>query len=514
MGKRRISIFIQDRKGFLLICFLVALLAFISGYIISLDPDWVRIEFNLTRPKHLYAFILGFISILLILKKPEIGLLLLVALLYGNASEAFARYHSMPSILQLLVLLLLITIIIQKLILRKQEFVTDPMIVFLITYGALILVSSTRAVNTSLADQNLFEFSKNLLIFLIIINLISNRETLRQTAWVMIIVGGLMATISVYQVFTASYSFEFGGFGRIKIAHITGEYWNPRIAGPLADPNFYAQILVVLVPVAIYRLWDESSSVLKILSAYCLAVIILALVFTYSRGASLALGLVIFMSIINKRIKLRYILLLLLIFLPLIIFVPGQFKGRLNTLDELLPGQDESKIHLDSSFQQRILYMKTAWVMFSDNPFLGVGSGNYSEHYDKYSEQVGSIVSSYEDFGKPRLPHSLYLQIASETGIIGFIIFISIIFLTLMNFLSSYKRFKKVGDYDSGSIVISFMFGFIGYLISSFFLHGDYIRYFWLLVAIAVAANHISQNFVESRIPSRSISNYLSLITK
>lgn len=246
MVKQLLDTPIQDVKVKLLLGLLIILPALVLGYIISLDPDWLILGFEPTRPKHLFGLLIGMMAIIAILKWPEVGLLGLIAILYSNASEVLVRFHSLPSLLQFLVPLLIITIIFQILILHRQRFISDPMIILLLIYGAVILISSSRAVNTSLADQRIFEFSKNLLIFLIVVNLISSRETLRHTAWVLLLVGAFLGTISVYQVITSSYGFEFGGFGRIKIAHISGSYWKPRITGPLADPNFYAQILLVV----------------------------------------------------------------------------------------------------------------------------------------------------------------------------------------------------------------------------------------------------------------------------
>jgi O-antigen ligase len=331
------------------------------------------------------------------------------------------------------------------------------------------------------------------LIVLVIINLLTSRIALWRTAWVLVLVGALLGTISMYQVLTSSYGFEFGGFGRIKFAHIVGSLHEPRIAGPVGDPNFYAQVLVMLVPIALYRLWGEASIRLKVAAAYALAATILALVFTYSRGGALALGVVLVLGVIQQK-KLNHLLLGLLVLAPLIFFIPEQFEGRLSTLDQLIPGRSEATLHSDSSFRQRTLLMRSAWGMFADHPFLGVGAGNYSEHYEEYAAQVGSTVSSYENFGMPRLPHSLYLQVAAETGVVGLVVFMAIIIATLLKFRSAHRLFKAAGDLRSSSIVFSLALGFIGYLTTSLFLHGDYMRYFWLLVALAMAAKHIAQN--------------------
>ena len=493
MSKHTFEIGIWNQENFWLLSLAIILFALALGYVISLDPDWLRIGFEPTLIKHLLGLLVGVAVAITIFRWPEIGLLGLVAVIYTNASEIGVRFHNLPSALQLLVLVLIIILIGRQLVLRGQRLVFDSLIVWLIIYGAVIFASSARAFNLQLADEDLFEHVKDLLIFFVIINFMASRLTLWRVVWTLMLIGAFLGTISVYQVFTSSYGSEFGGFGRIKLAQIVGYIREPRIAGPLSDPNFYAQILVVLVPLALYRVWDESSLRLKAIAAYAFAVTMLALVFTYSRGGALALAIVLLLAAINKKVKVQYLLLGLLVLAPLIILIPKQFEGRLSTLTQLIPGQDESPVHLDSSFQERILLMRTAWEMFSDRPFFGVGAGNYSEYYEEYSPRVGSIVSSYEDFGKPRFPHNLYLEVAAETGLVGLVVFATIIVLTLLRLRSAHKLFKAAGDLHSASLVISLALGFIGYLITSLFLHGDYIRYFWLLVAISVAAKNIAE---------------------
>jgi O-antigen ligase len=475
-----------------------SLLALALGYYLSLDPTWVRVGFEPTRASHWLGVLVGIGGLLAILKWPEIGLLLLVAAVYTNVSEIGVRNYHWPSLIQLVVPLLALAILGRQLLSSRSKLVWDPLLGLLILYGAVIFTSSVGAANTELADESLFEHLKGLAIVLVIINLLTSRLDLRRVVWVLVLVGAFLGTISVYQVFTSAYGQEFGGFGRIKLAQIVGHVRQPRIAGPLSDPNFYAQILVPLVPLALCRLWNESSVRLKLIAAYALGVISLALVFTYSRGGALALAVVLLLAAINKKFKLQYLFLGLIIVTPLLLFVPKEFEGRLNTLNQLIPGQNEATVDADTSFQERTLLMRVAWEMFSDHPILGVGAGNYSEHYEDYAQRVGSTVSSYEDFGQRRFPHSLYLQIAAETGLAGLLLFAGIIAASLFSARSAIRLFTKAGDLHSASVVTSFALGFVGYLTSSLFLHGHYIRYLWLLVALMVAAKHVAQQECKS----------------
>lgn len=472
---------------------LISLLALTLGYYLSLDPQWLRVGFDPTRASHWLGVVVGLGALPVLLKWPNLGLLLLVAAVYTNLSEIGVRQYQWPSLIQLATLLLALVILGRHLPSDRPKLAWDWLLVMFLLYGVVIFASSLVAVNPDLADESLFEHVKGLIIVLVIINLMTSRLDLRRAVWVLILVGAFLSTISVYQVFTSTYGQEFGGFGRIKLAHIVGHVYQPRIAGPLSDPNFYAQILVPLVPLALCQLWHESSLRLKLLAAYALSVIILALVFTYSRGGALALMIVLLVAATNKKLKLQFLVLGLLVAMPLWLLIPKEFEGRLSTLSQLIPGRGEEIVDTDTSFQERMLLMRVAWEMFSEHPLLGVGAGNYSEHYEDYAQYVGSSVSSYEDFGQRRFPHSLYLQIAAETGLVGLVLFVSILAVTLWRARSAIRLFVKAGDRQSASMVTSLALGLVGYLTSSLFLHGHYIRYLWLLVALIVAANHVAR---------------------
>ena len=475
------------------------------GYTISLSPSWLHLGFRLTDPTHLIG-LLGMLAVALaILKWPEAGLLGLLAVIYTNASEVGVRFHELPSLLQAFLPVLLIALTVRWLIRRGGRVSFDSVMVWLVAYAALLFASSARARSVPLADASLLEYLKSLVILFLIVNLVTSRLALRRAVWVLVLAGAFLGTISVYQVATSSYDTTFWGFGRIKLAQIVGSLYEPRIAGPLGDPNFYAQILLIVVPLALYRLWDESSVRLKMLAAYALGVITVALVFTYSRGGALALGLVLVLALLDRKAQIRSALLGLLVIVPLLVLAPQQFEGRLGTLKQLLPGQHESVIHADTSIQERTLLMRCAWQMFLDHPILGVGADNYGEYYDEYAERVGSAVSSYEDFGRRRFPHSLYLQIAAETGLVGLVVFAVILALTLRRLRAARRLFRAANDERSRGLVTSLLLGFLGYLTTSLILHGDYVRCFWLLVALAIAASKIAEHAAAQAQAARSL---------
>jgi len=474
-------------------------MAICVGYYAGHGPGWIDAPVS-----HLLLILpiglgVGAVGYWAVLKRPTAGLLMLVALLYTNASEIGVRNYGLPSLLQLLSLATAAGVAIRLFghgERRGQRFIFDPLFVPLAVYAFVVFASSLTATNVGLSDERLTEILKGMLVFLVVTNLTRSELTLRQVTWALVLSGAFLATISVYQVLTNSLDQDFGGFGRTKIAEIVGESREPRIAGSLADPNFYAQILVVLAPLALYRLWDEPRVSRKLVAGYAMATITLAIVFTYSRGGAIALGLVLLLAVLHKRISAKYFLLSALALAPLTLVVPQSFVGRLGTLVQLAPASQENFTpeNEDSSFRHRQILMKLAVEMFEDQPVLGVGAGNYAERFKEYSVRLGMTQRSFENFGEAQFPHELYLEIAAETGIIGLIAFFAIVAGTLASLWEAYQRFRNAGALRSANLVASLTLGVVAFLATSLFLHGTYIRYFWLLVAIAAAARQVARH--------------------
>jgi putative inorganic carbon (hco3(-)) transporter len=174
---------------------------------------------------------------------------------------------------------------------------------------------------------------------------------------------------------------------------------------------------------------------------------------------------------------------------------PGQFGGRLETLEHLVPDDEGPAVvvHAESSIEQRKLLMRTAWEMFEAHPWLGVGAGNYSKHFDEYAAHVGSATPSYENFAERRYPHNLYLEAAAETGLAGLVAFAAAVAGALASALWAARSFRRWGAECSAALAMSVALALVAYLASSLFLHGHYIQYLWLLVALAAAARRVAR---------------------
>jgi len=162
--------------------------------------------------------------------------------------------------------------------------------------------------------------------------------------------------------------------------------------------------------------------------------------------------------------------------------------------------QNEFAIQQDDSFVGRSNQARAGLAMFQENPLLGVGFGNFSANYWDYANKLGLVNAGMRASNQiSRHPHSLYIEILSEMGLVGFITF-SIFFYNL--FSSLIRARKKYDKHVLGSDWVSWLkalvFSLLTFLVSGLFLHGLLFRYIWMLIGFALAALAINRDLLRS----------------
>ncbi len=121
-----------------------------------------------------------------------------------------------------------------------------------------------------------------------------------------------------------------------------------------------------------------------------------------------------------------------------------------------------------------------------DHPLRGVGSGNYTEYYQDYSQKIGLDVRLQN-----RSPHNLYLGFAAETGIIGLSTFAVLLWFTFGGLRRTHKRLSDAGLKDDAGMVLGLMMGMIGYFTHSVFIYPHYRVFMFVLIGIAMSVPSI-----------------------
>jgi O-antigen ligase len=306
---------------------------------------------------------------------------------------------------------------------------------------------------------------------------------LDRTLWSLLLAGGLLAWLAVWQQLSGSYASNFAGLAHARLRDIHDAAKGFRSEGPVSA-NYFALILVAIVPLALDRCLREPRLRARALAAAALVPALAAIVFTASRGGLVALAATCaaMLAWLPRHQLKRWlaagavaggVLFALLL--------PTEYGQRLAALGELA-GAASGEVPRDSSLRGRVSEMTSAALMFAEHPVIGVGYGNFEKHYHRYARSL-----ELDGRDEERAAHSLYLEVAAETGLIGLAAFAVLLAWPLYGMWRTYSLLLQAGDARDAQRVGAFGIALFGYLVGSLFLHLSYPRYFWLLLGIAIA---------------------------
>lgn len=224
----------------------------------------------------------------------------------------------------------------------------------------------------------------------------------------------------------------------------------------------------------------------------------LAVVATYSRGASLALAAGLVAYVLLQRRRWLFVSLSALV-APLILLVtpvPADYLQRLLTVRTYQQIEDESAL-------SRLYFWQLAIVMVRDNPF-GVGLRNFEYNYDKY-DSTGGL------YGEGRAVHSSHFQALAETGYLGFSIWLWLNGYAIWTGLKIRRRALKLRPaHPAWSFHFHFANGLVASLIA-FLIGGSFGAAMlnelnWMSFALVAALDNLSLVELGSPPPAGTVS--------
>lgn len=441
----------------------------------------------LNQPLYILLGVVGLAAFVITIYSAQFGLFVLIFISYTRFSDVFTEFHNSPSIAKPFLALLVVSILLRWVIFRmppKGWF--NPAIIL----GLLIVIGFVSLVYSPVPDRvytRLMDNIKDTVIALVIIILLQTPQVYKRAIWVLMLSGAFLTTLSVVQYLTGTFNNDYGGFSLSFSHQIIGEYDNFRATGPIGDPNFYAQIVVLIVPLALERFLHEKEPRLRLLALYVFLVSSLTIIITYSRGGLISLVIafaVFFLFYPPKRHHLPFMVLGVVVFFMVL---PPNYLERLFTLQQYFGGGGQRVQEV--SLQGRESENLAALEMFKAHPLFGVGVNSYMYLFPEYSKRLGVAVVATE-----REAHSLYLETLSETGLVGSSFFMFLIYTCYTYMLKARKVFLNTTESDVAGMMTAYMAGFTGYFFAAIFLHNGFPRYFYLVVGMALAVRMVAEH--------------------
>lgn len=454
-----------------------------------------------SAPLTLVALGVGGAGAAVILVSPKTGLLAIAFVTYLSLSDVLIDEYGAPSIAKLLIPLVVAAVLVRWARTGEQPPTWFPPVLLVSIYGIASALSLFVASDVGVATERLSELAKDGLVFILVVTILQDGVTLRRVVWALLAAVICMATIGVHQQLTGNFESSYWGFAKPPSQFSLDGVSTPRLAGPVGDPNFFGMILLVIVPLAIDRLFSERRRLLKVAAGWALVVSGLAIVFTYSRSALLSLIALLAVLALVRRPRPRHLAVAAVATLLLLPLLPTSYSQRLSELAESVTELTESGTTSEISVRGRLSENLVAVEMFLDHPLIGVGYGNYPTHYLEYSREVG-----LDPRNQNRAPHNLYLEVLSETGIVGFAALALVLGVALASGLRARRLLLQANKTRLARLVEACTLTLVGYLIASLFLHASHPRYLWLLTGTVLALAQVARHEIESE-PSASAAN-------
>ncbi|MCK4891508.1 MAG: O-antigen ligase family protein [Candidatus Pacebacteria bacterium] len=251
-----------------------------------------------------------------------------------------------------------------------------------------------------------------------------------------------------------------------------------RLKAFFLSPNHLAMYLAPAFLIALFFLLNK-----RVFSIFLL-IIFVPLYFTYSYGAFLgifagilylasrdAINRVSTVNIFRNRVSGTrnsvsvYVFLLIIIFAGFIFISSNKFNQITNS---------DSR----SSFHSRLMIWNSAGEIIKDNPLFGIGPGTFQKTYLSYAEKFDE---QYLEWAVPQ-PHNIFLAFYLQTGLIGFIGFILILFWF-------FKRMNEAVPRSYNIINALMIYTLIHGLVDTTYWKNDLSLMFWLLIGMAIVGN-------------------------
>lgn len=304
-------------------------------------------------------------------------------------------------------------------------------------------------------------YSRVLVFFALIVAMAASASAILNLVRALIVGAGLLG---VFTLKGASLNIAYGAGA--ERAYASSTY----------DPNDVALIMVCTLPLAAFGAFALQGA-WRLILAGTAAVCVIATILTVSRGGFIGLLLVAVMLMfrLGTAAVSRRVVILAVVGLLLTFAAPARYWDVMSTIWS----PKESASYVESGVFSRIEVWRQGLTLFLDNPVTGVGIGLY-----EIAEGL-----SHGGRGLWKAAHNSFIQLATELGIFGFVLFVTLLALSVRNARRT-LRATRGGDPELHRVewvAAAVEISLYAYVVVGFALSQAYSPLLYFLVGIATA---------------------------
>jgi len=419
------------------------------------------------------------VAILFTLRQPFLMVLLFVVFSFFRIHEVFPQLYPLKFPL-LLSMASLGALIWHVGLTRKVKIYWRPELTALSVFFLLVLIGVIMSSNRPIA----IEYFKNIywkiaLMTFAIAWLTRTANDFGLASRLITIAGLMVGLVALYN--------SVNSIGLLEGTRVT---IGRDISSVLGDPNDLALVLMFPVAFAIsLMMTDGIGRMSRLLGLICVPIMFFAVIATQSRGGLLGI-LAVFGVYGYRRMQSKTLFISIAIVAAIALFVIAGISERSSG------GAAEAGI--DASAMGRLYAWEAAFGMAVDNPLTGVGIDNFYSNYFFYSPHWDGLNHAV---------HSTWFGVLAETGFLGLIVFISIIFMlikTAIHTLNKIEQQRNKVDPFIHATAQAVLAGLVGTVVSGTFLTQGFTWPIYILAALLIAVAHWVNTNLPAVTPSPS----------
>ena len=293
-------------------------------------------------------------------------------------------------------------------------------------------------------------YTSFLLLFFITIAVV---DSVRRLRWVLLVAIGSAAFGSLYVIREwQKYHNAYPGF---------------RPGWVVGDPNYFTVSALLCLPLAFYLMLEGRSRAERFFCLSCLVVTLVAVILAASRGGFVGLGAAFLFVLWRSRQRLRNLVALGILVVPLSLAAPRSPVVRL-----LHPSRSD-----EQAAENRVTLWNAGLRMIRGHPVMGVGLGNFRR-----------LVGQYEEPGATQqfVAHNTYVEVAAEMGLPALLVFLAILWLSYRTLERTRRRTTRSDPPLLRQAALGIEAGLVGAGLAIFFVSGQYQKLLWLMVFLSM----------------------------
>lgn len=362
-------------------------------------------------------------------------------------------------------------------------------LLFLLTVYAVALNIIMKDADSPASIQQVVYFFIGIGVF----SVYRTREAFVRLLWVFLLISTAITSIGALEFIFRVQLFS-------QFSETTLSDGNFRINGISKNAIQYAFNATWVIPAVLFLHLQTPSKFLRTLTMVVILFLITCCLITFNRQTPIILGSMLFVGTLLIRYKYRTRLLVMFFLLASLVtpFVVGKILERYNNIGGGRP---------DVSIAVRYDKFLVAREIMKDHWLLGIGINNFQDYWFEYKPK-GELYQIHTDPEHEYYIDLGYVQLFTETGAVGTVLFLLILGLSLIAWLNAYRASLRHEDSTHTNLFAFLAMNFVQLLMSmliqdTFFTPHTYLLFFLFFLALTF----VSQEQMTSR--SLSDSAYL-----